>query len=755
MTEEGGRVVTFYSFKGGVGRTMALANTAFLAATNGLRVLVMDWDLEAPGVPYYFRGQLEAHDEASLAMKPGILDMVTQWTARVKQMSSSTDADALTKTYENDEAFRPFVSTLIPNERFRGGGCLDAIVAGASKGGETGNSVYEQTLSDFSWPNFFNHYAGGLLIQALRNWARSKYDLVLVDSRTGFADVAGICTVQLPDIVALCFIMNRQNIDGTAKVAAAIKRQRDNDVEMRLIPMRLSREGTSEEADAQAFARGVLRRVGLLGQDLIASDLERLRIRAADGVPFYETLAPFGSTEPRKDPLTLDYATVAEVLIGRSIEIAPIDAAWRDFVRRRLEPRQATLAYLAELEIAEPNRAREEIEALIASANHSVETGRKLDDAYVDALIKATFVVAERPDVDFEEQIDPYDALLTLMRRLFERQPDVWRLRLADVIERTSAEENSLGTPEDEAAVLEDIDTLLAGAPATAALGLRRARLRHRVVRTMLFDGNFDEALRSIDLADSLLNGVRPLHPTPEELREIDEAIVQSRLLKGDAYFSQNNGHAAVREYKSALMLAENDHPGSRTVSDVLFRLVRGYLSFDPPAATEPALRWTTLNADSPGALSRLSVLVDAVSSSIDPAGASLKLTRLLFSEDEQSSSYRSSSFFSRFLGVNSTFRFLVSAAKLIVLIPEEDLIVIKGLIVLISQISPKVLVRGSGYIEARYDELRSAVDVLISAAALLGLEQEVGRLNAISEHLVRSVRRQTPNSGERDDGSA
>ena len=44
-----GMIVTFYSWKGGVGRTMALANTAVQLARKGNRVLVVDWDLEAPG----------------------------------------------------------------------------------------------------------------------------------------------------------------------------------------------------------------------------------------------------------------------------------------------------------------------------------------------------------------------------------------------------------------------------------------------------------------------------------------------------------------------------------------------------------------------------------------------------------------------------------------------------------------------------------------------------------------------------------
>src|SRR4029077_8525550 len=49
-----GSIVTFYSYKGGVGRSMALANIAVLLARRGKKVLAVDWDLEAPGLPRYF-----------------------------------------------------------------------------------------------------------------------------------------------------------------------------------------------------------------------------------------------------------------------------------------------------------------------------------------------------------------------------------------------------------------------------------------------------------------------------------------------------------------------------------------------------------------------------------------------------------------------------------------------------------------------------------------------------------------------------
>ena len=41
---------TFYSYKGGVGRTMAMANTAANLSLMGESVLMIDFDLEAPGL---------------------------------------------------------------------------------------------------------------------------------------------------------------------------------------------------------------------------------------------------------------------------------------------------------------------------------------------------------------------------------------------------------------------------------------------------------------------------------------------------------------------------------------------------------------------------------------------------------------------------------------------------------------------------------------------------------------------------------
>ena len=47
-------ICTFYSYKGGVGRSMAMANVADVLSRRGLKVLMIDFDLEAPGLEQFF-----------------------------------------------------------------------------------------------------------------------------------------------------------------------------------------------------------------------------------------------------------------------------------------------------------------------------------------------------------------------------------------------------------------------------------------------------------------------------------------------------------------------------------------------------------------------------------------------------------------------------------------------------------------------------------------------------------------------------
>src|SRR5215471_12773939 len=78
-----GQVISFYSFKGGVGRSMAVANIAALLSKSAGRVLVIDWDLEAPGLHKFFMSEDDSL-KTSIQTSPGIVDLLSSATEKTQ-----------------------------------------------------------------------------------------------------------------------------------------------------------------------------------------------------------------------------------------------------------------------------------------------------------------------------------------------------------------------------------------------------------------------------------------------------------------------------------------------------------------------------------------------------------------------------------------------------------------------------------------------------------------------------------------------
>ncbi|MEA2758060.1 MAG: hypothetical protein QOH65_673 [Methylobacteriaceae bacterium] len=72
-------IYTFYSYKGGVGRSMALANIAETLHEKGLRVIMIDWDLEAPGLETFFCGPNGERQLGELRAHEGLIDMLVAY----------------------------------------------------------------------------------------------------------------------------------------------------------------------------------------------------------------------------------------------------------------------------------------------------------------------------------------------------------------------------------------------------------------------------------------------------------------------------------------------------------------------------------------------------------------------------------------------------------------------------------------------------------------------------------------------------
>lgn len=562
MTEAGatgGKIVTFYSFKGGVGRTMALANVAFIAAMNGKRVLVMDWDLEAPGLAYYFRGMQEPAAAKAIRTAPGILNLVWDWSVVLHGATTLDETDELLKLYETGKPFEAMVTSLLPEFEYADSGALHHIGAGSRKIATPDIVSYEEALARFDWRAFFTEEAGGVLLSSLREWAKDKYDYIFLDSRTGFADVAGICTMQIPDLVALCYIYNRQNIDGIAQVAGAIRGRRGDEVAMRAVPMRVSRENTSEEADARGRARKELVRQGGFVSDQVEIDQKMLPIKQALNVPFYETIALIASERPRSDPLVLDYVNLACQLLGTEFEVPQLWDAWVKRVRRRLQPRQAAPDYLLELRAKEPERAIDEVSQLLESALDEGVDGQSDGDYWRALVTTATHLVRS---ANSPYDVEALSALtLDFLRDLTVRDAG-WGMVLANFIGNHLEQLGPMLDDDDELLLLDEADAILASQDDDPTK-LRRIENRRRAARIQLNMRHVDTAAQIIaELAGIIARLAGKL--TGEGRIDLLAAELDTALLRGDLSRQTGKVDVAKRLYEAGLKLTAGRNIASR-----------------------------------------------------------------------------------------------------------------------------------------------------------------------------------------------
>ncbi|MEU6049559.1 FxSxx-COOH system tetratricopeptide repeat protein [Streptomyces xanthochromogenes] len=364
-TSRDGRVVTFYSYKGGTGRTMALANTALILAANGKRVLAVDWDLEAPGLHRFFHPFL---DPATLGATTGVIDLITEfaWAA--------TDPEERAEDWHLDYArLQPHAVSLMPENlgwAFPEGGTLDFVSAGLQ------NRDYSATVSAFDWDNFYDRLGGGLFFDALQADMKAHYDYVLIDSRTGLSDVADICTVHLPDVLVDCFTLSDQSIDGAASVARQItERYGTRNIRVLPVPMRID-EGEKEKADAgRALAR--LKFDGFpagLAGDRLAQYWGSVEIPYRPYYAYEESLATFGDAAGLSTSLLSAFERLTSVITDGEVTSMPgVGEEARLRIRDAFTRRRPTLPVDVHLSYAAENRMWADwIEAVLGRAGFRV-----------------------------------------------------------------------------------------------------------------------------------------------------------------------------------------------------------------------------------------------------------------------------------------------------------------------------------------------------------------------------------------------
>ena len=178
------RTVTFYSFKGGVGRTTALTHVAWILAMRGRKVVAVDLDLEAPGLSTAF----------SLNPLPefGIVDYFYERSYLPEGLEPNI---LITKI---------FGEVTIPDATGR----LFIVPAGSL------SLDYISKVDDLRATTILDHGETLWSIFSREIQEQLKPDIILVDSRTGINEWGALSLLQAADEAIIFLFPNEQNRQG-------------------------------------------------------------------------------------------------------------------------------------------------------------------------------------------------------------------------------------------------------------------------------------------------------------------------------------------------------------------------------------------------------------------------------------------------------------------------------------------------------------------------------------------------------------
>ncbi len=189
-------VVTFFSFKGGVGRTTALVATALTLARHGHRVAMVDLDLEAPGLSTILLSDTAALTGAIdyLLEKPIYNSHNIKWPLQphIIQINDQTLLG------DAGETLRLLPAGTVDNDYLEKLARLDF-----------------QNLADNQLPEIFRG-----MLRELESATR-PLDFILLDARAGFHDIGGLA---IADLSHAAVIFGRQSSQSWAGLTHVIRR---------------------------------------------------------------------------------------------------------------------------------------------------------------------------------------------------------------------------------------------------------------------------------------------------------------------------------------------------------------------------------------------------------------------------------------------------------------------------------------------------------------------------------------------------
>lgn len=290
------RTITFYSYKGGVGRTLVVANVAKYLALLGQRVLALDLDLEAPGLHYKL---LSCGPSDEPTITTGLVDYIYAYQA-TREFASLT----------------PYITAISISE--------DATVwllpAGAAP-----TAAYWQTLTRLDLREFLFDRGGIEFFLELKERITREVepDFMLIDARTGITEIGGVATTIMADTVVCLILNNRENMQGARAVLRSLRHTpRPPDMRPLEIVTVLSRiphmEDQREETRLITEVQALLNAPAEQGEDTLAiTDLFVLHADVALELNEHVLVGRVGATE--KSRLARDYLKLSARLVPHEV----------------------------------------------------------------------------------------------------------------------------------------------------------------------------------------------------------------------------------------------------------------------------------------------------------------------------------------------------------------------------------------------------------------------------------------------------
>ena len=194
------KVISFYSHKGGVGRTVALSHVAYLLASQGKKVVIVDLDIEAPS--FYNIFDPDIYEELENGLVDYFYDRICKSSQEMEHDVEITDifTELKFELKYNQISGRLF---MVPAGRMN----LEYI----ERADFIKARLVTRNKNDY-WAEFMSEIISQL-----------NPDYILVDSRTGLNEWGALSLLTISDSVFFFLYPNKENVLGTGAILKPMK----------------------------------------------------------------------------------------------------------------------------------------------------------------------------------------------------------------------------------------------------------------------------------------------------------------------------------------------------------------------------------------------------------------------------------------------------------------------------------------------------------------------------------------------------